>query len=111
MASWSDARRWFHSLGPAARVVVKSTRPFAGPYEPLHKYLRDRYANRVVLSFGEIEELLGFPLPTEARLAQDWWIADNAVAKSSWVLANRSAAVNLIAQVVVYDREEPPVAH
>lgn len=34
-------------------------------YRGLHKYLRDRFADTVVLTFGEIEELLGVP-PREA---------------------------------------------
>ena len=42
----------------------------AGEYRLLFKYLRDRYANRVVLTFSEIEDLLGFELPEGARRQQ-----------------------------------------
>ena len=42
-------------------------------YRSLHKYLDDRYANTVVLTFAEIEDLLGFTLPDLARVQQEWW--------------------------------------
>jgi hypothetical protein len=42
--------------------------PVIGTYHLLHICLRDRFANRVVLTFAEIEDLLGFHLPDPARL-------------------------------------------
>ena len=35
--------------------------------------LVNRYANTVVLTFAEIEDLLGFTLPDPARLHSEWW--------------------------------------
>jgi hypothetical protein len=89
---------------------MKETPGNAGEYQSLYKYLRDRYANRVVLTFKEIEDLLGFSLPAPARFQREWWgTADSAASRSaqsaSWVLAERSAAVNLMAQNVVFDRQ------
>jgi hypothetical protein len=80
-----------------------------GEYQLLYKYLRDRYADRVVLTFKEIEDLLGFPLPESARLQLEWWSGTNAAARrsaqsDSWTLANRSAKVNLPAQSVLFER-------
>ena len=72
----------------------------AGKYEPLHKYLRDRYADRVVLSFTQIEDLIGFPLPRHARDQPEWW---NDAA--DWTLAGRTAAVNIPARHVTFDRD------
>jgi hypothetical protein len=34
-----------------------------GTYTSLYQYLENRYANTVVLTFAQIEDLLGFPLP------------------------------------------------
>ena len=84
--------------------------PTAGEYHLLHKYLRDRYANRVVLTFAEIEDLLGFSLPDLARVQLAWWAAGDFVAAPStqsfaWTLAGRSASVNLPAQNVVFERD------
>lgn len=84
---------------------------FAVPaeYLPLHKYLDDRFADTVVLTFGEIEDLLGSALPEPARLEQAWWMnADPDSAPSpqsrSWTQASRTAKPNLQAQIVVFER-------
>lgn len=77
---------------------------FAG----LHKYLHDRFANTVVLTFAEIEDLLGFALPDAARSERAWWVdpdADGAPTKQSrcWTEAHRTAAPNLLARIVVFE--------
>ena len=78
-------------------------------YRPLHKYLNERYADAVVLKFGEIEDLLGFALPALARTQPEWWAnRDAAGAPSaqarSWTEANRTAAANLTARTVMFER-------
>ena len=45
----------------------------SGKYRLLFRYLEERYAQTVVLTFGEIEDLLGFSLPDQARLSEGWW--------------------------------------
>ena len=84
----------------------------AGQYHALYVYLRDRYADRVVLSFIDIEALLGFSLPERARQAREWWAGPDAAARESaqsgaWTLAGRSAIANLGARHVVFDRLTP----
>ncbi len=83
-------------------------KPVVGAYHLLHVYLRDRFANRVVLTFAEIEDLLGFHLPEAARLDRLWWeTAANGVRSAqsdAWSLANRTASVSLSAERVVFDR-------
>jgi hypothetical protein len=81
----------------------------AGPYRPLHEYLRKRFADSVVLTFDQIEDLLGTTLPAEARNDQGWWERPTATAteahcSDAWVLANRTARPNLQAQTVLFDR-------
>jgi hypothetical protein len=88
----------------------------AGDYHLLYKFLRDRYANRVVLTFAEIEDLLGFALPNSARIQQEWWaggdpFAAGSAQSDSWMLASRTATVNLVAQSVVFDRETSSESH
>ena len=78
-------------------------------YFLLYKYLQNRYANRVVLTFAEIEDLLGFALPGQARLQREWWtnagVDVAATAHSdSWILARRTAVPNMAAQIVVFER-------
>ena len=82
--------------------------PVVGTYHLLHVYLRDRFANRVVLTFAEIEDLLGFRLPEAARLDGLWWQAAAHDVRSpqsdAWILAGRTANVSLSAQRVIFDR-------
>ena len=95
---------------PIAPRILHDPYPSAGEYERLHAYLRDRYANRVVLTFAEIEDLLGFTLPGLARDDLAWWDGgdfDGAPSTQSfaWTLAGRTATVNLAAQNVVFERD------
>ena len=82
-----------------------------GKYQSLYAYLRDRFANRVVLTFREIEDLMGSSLPEAARHEREWWsIAESAATASeqsdAWTLADRRAEVNFPAQRVVFDRDD-----
>jgi hypothetical protein len=81
----------------------------SGKYLLLYKYLHERYADTVVLTFGQIESLLGFALPDQARLNQQWWTnakgPDAGINYSdSWILARRVATPNLLAQTVEFAR-------
>ena len=81
----------------------------SGKYLALYTYLENRYANTVVLTFQEIEDLLGFALPESARNRQEWWtdLEPNSAPSShsdSWVLASRTATPNLPARIVVFER-------
>ena len=78
-------------------------------YAPLHKYLDNRYADTVVLTFSEIEDLLGSKLPDVAGLHSDWWAneaADSAPSPQSlsWTQASRTATPNLRARSVRFER-------
>ena len=79
-----------------------------GKYQALHVYLRDRFASRVVLTFTEIEDLLGSSLPDAARHDRSWWSAAGIVSAQSnaWILAKRRADVNFAAERVVFDRDQ-----
>ena len=75
------------------------------------EYLDNRYANTVVLTFAQIEDLLGFTLPDAARVDQAWWANtgpnDTPPPQSrSWTLASRTATPNLQAQTVMFERAQ-----
>ena len=75
MLDWLKRRR---STDAARRDAQAETpkphgRVMSGKYVLLYKYLENRYADTVVLTFAEIEDLLGFPLPEQARLQREWW--------------------------------------
>lgn len=109
--------QWMKRRGPTApsqaKREVKATprqgSRTAGRYRWLYEYLEHRYAISVVLTFGQIEDLLGFTLPDPARTDKEWWtIADINVAEArcsdAWTLAGRTATPNLSAQTVVFER-------
>lgn len=80
----------------------------SGKYLLLYKYLQNRYADTVVLTFAQIESLIGFALPDQARINQQWWTNAPTAAgtnySDSWTLARRVATPNLLAQTVVFAR-------
>ena len=98
----------------AEPAVLPRPRPSTVPaeYRPLHKYLEDRYAENLVLTFAEIEDLLGVALPESARVTAEWWAtADVAALRTpqsrSWTEASRTAKANLPAQIVLFQRSSP----
>ena len=101
-----------HTQTQPEAAVPPAKRPgrvMSGKYLSLYTYLEKRYATTVVLTFGEIEDLLGFTLPELARLSQEWWTdADPSTPRArhsdAWILASRTATPNLLAQTVVFER-------
>jgi hypothetical protein len=78
-------------------------------YRPLQKYLNERFSDAVVLTFGEIEDLLGATLPHEAGQRATWWtvaIEDGVQSPQShaWMDAHRNALPNLVARKVRFER-------
>jgi hypothetical protein len=91
----------------ARRAKVHSGMTSASSYQFLQKYLEHRYADTVVLSMRQIEDLLGFALPAQARTDPAWWTsAEGALApqNEAWVSAHRTAKPNLPAGNVVFER-------
>jgi hypothetical protein len=80
-----------------------------GKYEPLYKYLENRYATIVVLTLSEIEDILGFTLPAAARTDRAWWTLSDpdtptGAYADAWKSASRTAVPNLVARAVVFER-------
>jgi hypothetical protein len=104
---------WMKRRGPinylSSERDVEPQPVMSGKYLLLYRYLQNRYADTVVLTFGQIESLLGFSLPDQARLNQRWWTNAEATAaganySDSWKLARRAATPNLLAQTVAFER-------
>ena len=81
----------------------------SGPYLRLYTYLEQRYADTLVLTFAQIEDLLGFALPDAAGLRREWWTdaaidAGDSNYSDAWILAKRTAVPNLPARIVVFAR-------
>jgi hypothetical protein len=104
---------WMKRRGPITHLPREpDSEPqsvMSGKYQLLYKYLQNRYADTVVLTFAEIESLLGSALPDEARLNQQWWTNAAVTAagtqhSESWTLARRVATPNLATQTVAFAR-------
>ena len=87
-------------------TVVSRVEPYAG----LNRYLSGRFADNIVLTFAEIEDLLGFALPAEAHVRTEWWLGggeddDPSPQRAAWTRANRTATPNLFARTVRFERD------
>src|SRR5690349_1612094 len=90
------AAEWRHRATPVAEYprtilpVDRSLPAVSAEYLSLYTYLERRYATIVVLTFEQMEALLGFSLPTPAYTDVGWW-AGRAVSRHScsaaWVAA------------------------
>ena len=84
----------------------------------LYEYLEHRYADVTVLTFAQIEDLLGFGLPQLARTYDAWWTPgatneEGTPHADAWTLAGRTATPNLQARTVTFERAytAKPVGH
>ena len=93
---------------PEARVLpVEQSNPHVPrEYRALYTYLDHRYASVVVLTFEQIEALVGFTLPASARTDREWWTAvvGSQHHCAAWTGAGRTAAPNLAAGVITFER-------
>jgi hypothetical protein len=117
---WNWMNRWKAPAGPDARAhepasdlsigkVMARPRKVAGKHADLYDYLEHRYADVVVLTFGQIEDLLGFALPDAARTRAEWWAptdpdGDRSPFSEAWTSAGRTASPNLLARTVTFER-------
>lgn len=110
--------RWLTGWGSIAveradeqAVIDERTEVVSGKYGVLYRYLEHRYADVIVLTFGQIEDLLGFALPQRARTYKEWWTlganVEGAPHADAWTLAGRTASPNLQSRTVIFTRTSP----
>ncbi|WP_342598104.1 hypothetical protein MHB48_10830 [Psychrobacillus sp. FSL H8-0483] len=79
-------------------------------YEPLHKYLKSKDSRRFVMTFLEVEEVLGFNLPVSASKYMAWWdSASQHTQAYSWTKAGFQAKPNLSEKKVEFVKYEEGV--
>jgi len=94
-------------------LIERRTGMSSGKYQSLYSYLQNRYADVTVLTFEQIESVLGFALPPLARTTQAWWGMGSTNANAppqhaaAWILAGRTATPNLLAKTVLFERTAP----
>ena len=78
----------------AASLVISA---HSGKYAPLHRWLTAQDPTELTLTFGEIEEVLGFPLPSSCRQHVPHWHSydGSAVARAILDAGWKASRVNL----------------
>jgi len=116
MTTWTTLLEWVgirvprSAAGPRLSTTIfpmeQSTPHVPGEYRALYTYLEHRYASIVVLTFEQIDSLLGFSLPTPARSDREWWTdtVESERHSAAWTAAGRTAAPNLAARTVAFER-------
>jgi hypothetical protein len=104
-ARWRKATPIAERRRPAASL--QPPKPVPAKYQSLCTYLEHRYASNVVLTFEQIEALLGAALPEPAYTERDWWTGGTAPLQphsAAWTGAGRTATPNLSARTVTFER-------
>jgi YD repeat-containing protein len=79
-------------------------------YDPLRRFLEAAGDAALPLSFAEIEEILGAPLPPSARRHAAWWSNNptNHVNAQAWIAAGYvTERVDLKGQRLIFARRRP----
>lgn len=78
-------------------------------YHPLFSHLQQAAGEPVTLTFAQIEELLGTPLPGSARARAGWWSnrSQGAVQAAAWMDAGyHVVGVDLQTETVHFDKAQ-----
>ncbi|WP_424947517.1 DUF7662 domain-containing protein [Candidatus Spongiihabitans sp.] len=78
-------------------------------YDPLQQHLKAQSSAHILMSFAEIEQLLGFDLPPSARKHRPWWSNNpsNSRITEAWLSAGyQSAKVDMAAGCLVFRRQQ-----
>jgi hypothetical protein len=80
-------------------------------YDPLRDYLRKQSLQQIILTFREIEEIIGASLPVSAKLPQ-WWenvaaMETTHVQCKAWRAAGCHAFLVKGSKKVRFERSEP----
>ena len=81
-------------------------------YSPLGEHLRAQQSDSCVLTFSQVEEIIGAPLPASARRREQWWGNDKTHTQAcSWMQAGwKVRQPRLIREQVCFSRNnyQPP---
>jgi hypothetical protein len=106
MRAWRTATPVQES--PTSGITLTRPKPrVPDEYLGLYTFLEHRYASMVVLTFDQMESLLGHALPAPASTTRGWWTDDAGGADrqaDTWTAARRTATPNLTAGTVTFER-------
>ncbi|MEC0239050.1 hypothetical protein P4H66_04085 [Paenibacillus dokdonensis] len=76
-------------------------------YEPLYKFLKSKNPKRLVMTFIEVEDVLGSSLPVSASKYMAWWDGSSQHTQAySWTKAGYKANPNLSENKVEFVKYE-----
>jgi hypothetical protein len=77
----------------------------ASKYEPIVDYLTKHRGQKLRMTFGEIERVLGFPLPAKSKHVRAWWSnnPNNNVMTAAWLAAGfKTEQVDVAGEVLTF---------
>ena len=77
----------------------------AQKYYALVKYLNEQKSQKLILTFAEIESILGQPLPSSAYKYSAWWANGGHVEAEAWLNAGFKADEVKLGESVVFIKE------
>jgi len=84
----------------------KKGQSYSGKYAPIGDYLKKSSEETVELSFEEIEEILGEPLPDSAKTYQAWWSGIDHSQTGAWSSVGYKAKPDLKKEKVIFKKVE-----
>lgn len=90
----------FEATPPADEI------PHSGKYAALTAWLRDQIRDEITMSFDDVEDILGMPLPPSSRMYQPHWHSQDgsAVARAIHAAGWKATRVNLLDERVTFIR-------
>lgn len=81
-------------------------------YAPLSEFLMNSGLNSLTLTFQEIEDILGFPLPKSRRYRAYWENSEGHVqAAGGWLASGYTSKVSLRDRTVVFQKNKSTISH
>lgn len=75
-----------------------------GKYSKLYSYLRERGEKSMEMTFGELEEVLGFKLPKSAYTYSAWWANGGHSHALTWMDAGYKVKVVSIGEKLIFNK-------
>ena len=87
--------------------VAEATGQSCGKYAPLLQFLQRQTAEQIILTYAEVESILGFKLPKSAYTYTMWWNPKGHPHCQAWLQAGYDVAdvgETLRTQIITFDR-------
>jgi hypothetical protein len=74
-------------------------------YDPLYDFLKKSDAKKVILTFDDIEKIIGTNLPKSAKKHAAWWDGSERHSQSTaWIDAGFKVKADRVNEIAVFER-------